>query len=368
MATKSKTYNQIKFPYDVIDKAYKEFLKSVGTKNKKSLHRTWDIEDIDAKWTLDSETQFISEYVKDEIIEASFLCFDLGDIKFSVSFSNRSFDKPNTRISISLGNREKIEKIFDIFEAGYSEFIEKVKAIDNNNNSNSQIASRYTYEKKLPSVFVDKNVLVDLEHYILQRGSQLDPRKKQIPDYTVTVIDSAGTLSLQNIESYPREVFDNEIETITLSYGKSYENVKIYLRFGKSKERAEIEISYNGENAQEVVESLKVGIYQRLKDSKTWNFIYHPHFAVTAILIYPLLVILGATLYAVYKTGIWSQQGIAVTLLLTVYLIAPYFKPYITFDTRRNILIRKWSGWLIESLMGILLIWLVASLFPSLVP
>jgi len=207
-----------------------------------------------------------------------------------------------------------------------------------------------------------------LERYILQRCSQLDIRKKQIPDYSVTIIDSSGTLSLQSIESYPREIFDNETETITLSYGGTYENIKVYLRFAKSKYGSEIEISYKGENAREVVESIKVGIYQRLKDSKTWNFIYHPHFAIISILIYPLLFILGTTTFNAYKTGIWSQQGISVTLMLIIYLIAPNFKPYTTFETRRNMIIRKWSSWLIESLLGILLIWLIASLFPTLIP
>lgn len=374
MATKSKTYNQIKFPYDVIDKAYEEFLKSVGAKNKKSLHRTWDIENIDAKWTLDSETQFISEYVKDDVVEASFLCFDLSDIKFSVSFSNRSYDQPNTRISISLSNREKIEKIFDIFEASYSEFIEKSKIIDKDNNSNSQIAPRYNYDKNLPSIFVDRRLLVELERYLLQRGTQFDARKKQIPDYSVTIIDSSGTLSLQSIESYPREIFDNAIEAITLSYGRTLDGIKIYLRFGKSKDNSKIEISYKGSNARETVESIRTGVFQILKDFKTWNMIYHYDLTRNLLMGLILVGIIGPSFsffQEIFISGTitaWTNPIIATALIVLLYMVAPLVKPYITFNTRRNATIRKWSGWLVESLMGILLIWLVASLFPKLVP
>lgn len=369
MATKSKSFQQVKFPYEVISKAYDEFLRSLSAKNKKAIHKTWEVEHPDSKWSLDSESQFISEYVKDEILEASFICFDLAESKFSVSFSNRSYEKPNTRVSISLPDRERIERIFNVFETSYNEFLAKIKTADREDiNTISQITPRYSFEKILPSTFVEKRLLIDLERYILQRGSQLDIRKKQLPDYAVTILDSSGTLSLKSIEAYPRDVFDNETEHITLSYGAAYENINIYIRFAKDKNRSKIEVSYKGENAREIVESIKLGIFQTLKDSRTWNIVYHPHFIIQILLGYGFLAAASLLIYSIYSARVWLQTSLVLSLLLLVYLIAPIFKPYTTFDTRRNSLIRKWSLWFIESVLGILLIWLVALLFPALIP
>lgn len=365
MAEKTKTYQKVKFPYEIISKGSKEFLKSVPAKDRKGLLYRWVIEQPDAKWSLDSENQFISEYSKSEILAASISLYNLG-MDFRINYLNPYPENPMTSISITLPDREKIEKVFGIFEAFYSEFVEKIR--DTNTDNIFQIAPRYNYEKILPSLFVDKKLLVDLERYILQRCGQLDVRKKQVPAYAGTIIDSSGTLSLPSIESYPREIFDNETETITLSYGETYENIRIHLRFAKNRNSSEIEISYKGENAREVVESIKVGIYQCLKDSKTWNFIYHPHEAVFTLLIYSLLFVLGITIYNAVKTAIWSQQGLSAILFLFTYFVAPSFKPYTTFETRQNMIIRKWSGWIVESLLGILLIWLIASLFPTLIP
>ena len=344
-----------------------EFLKSIDPKNRKSLHKTWEVEHPETTWILDSENQFISEYVKDEIIEATFLCFDLGDSKFKISFSNHSYEKPNTHVSIALPNRDEIEKVFKVFETSYSEIIEKSKDVGKDDTSALQIATRYSFEKKLPSVFVDKRLLVDLERYILHRCRQLDVRRKQVPDYYVTIIDSSGTMSLQSIESYPREIFDNEIETVSLAYGGIFETIKIYLRFAKSRERSEIEISYKGENAREIVESIKIGIMQRLKDAKTWNAIYHIPWGLQGILIWVTLAGFVGIIINLYREQYWSQTLTATTIGLAVYLFAPIFKPYTAFETRRNMSIRKWSGWLVESLLGILLIWLLWLLFPAII-
>lgn len=369
MATKTKSYQQIKFKYEVINKAYKEFVNSLNAKYKKDLRKTWEIQYSDSKWELDSESQFVSEYIKEEILEASFWCYSIDDSKFSVSFSNSSYEDPKTRVTISLADREKIEKVFGVFETDYNNFLVHLKEnVKDDNSQKLQVTPRYSFEKSLPSTFVEKRLLVDLEHYILQRTSQFDIRKGKIPNYSVTILDSSGTLSLRSIEAYPRDIFDNEIEYVTLSYGDSYENIMIYIRFGKTKDKSKIEISFKGENARENVESIKVGIFQSIKDSKTWNFIYHPNFIITGVLVNVLFFSVVAVLYAIFKQGIWSQQATAIALFSSVYLFASNFKPYTTFDTRRNIVIRKWSGWLVESILGILLIWLVATLFPTLVP
>jgi hypothetical protein len=369
MATKSKSYQQIKFNYDVITRSYKEFLKSINSNHKGSLQKSWEVQYVDTKWELDSESQFVNEYIKEEILEASFRCYTSNEAKFSINFSNYSYEDPKTRVSISLADRDRIEKIFDIFEASYNDFLVRLNdTAKSDDASRSQIAPRYSFEKTLPSTYVEKRLLVDLEHYILQRAKNLEAGKIKIPDYNVTILDSTGTMTLKSIESYPRDVFDNEIEYITLSCGDSYKSIMVYVRFGKTKEKSKIEISYKGENAREIVESIKVGILHSIKDSQTWNFIYHPNFIVVAILINVLLFSAGALLYAVVKQGIYSQRAIAITLLLLAYLVGSNFKPYTTFDTRRNETIRKWSGWLVETVLGILLIWLVATLFPPLVP
>jgi len=159
MAEKTKTYQQIKFPYDVLDKAYKLFLKSIPAKDRKLLSPRWEIEYPDSKWSLDSEVQFISEYGKNEILSANFSYYHFN-AEFRLSYSNYSYKSQETRISISLPNREKIEEMFLVFETSYGELAKKAK--DSPNDHAMQISPRYNYEKKLPSVFVDKRLLVDL--------------------------------------------------------------------------------------------------------------------------------------------------------------------------------------------------------------
>jgi hypothetical protein len=221
-------------------------------------------------------------------------------------------------------------------------------------------APYYRFDVSIPSTLPDIRSLASIEKYIHQRAGQLVNNDEESPQYAVVISDSMGTLSIKTIEEFPYDLFDNKTDYINLKYGRAYSDFEIDLKFHKDRYDSKLRIAYKGENSRDVVESIKIGILKLLGDIKTNNWLYHLPTLQTIIILQLYLCGVLAVIYYLQENPLWLQVS-AIFIFDIVYLIAPRYKPYTTFDTRQNQSIIRWNRWLIESILAALLGWFLLS-------
>jgi hypothetical protein len=376
MTEKSKKYLQIKFPYQVISDAIALFRKSLSPKQRKEIYTSWDVSYSEEDWKFDTEEQFRAEYNRDEIVRASLSLYNL-DFHLRISY-DKGYRVSVSRISISLSSIDKIEKVFSVFDSVYAKFREEQleqEAKEKEEKSQAQSleseksapyyrsekpAPYYRFDVSIPSTLPDIRSLASIEKYIHQRAGQLVNNDEESPQYAVVISDSMGTLSIKTIEEFPYDLFDNKTDYINLKYGRAYSDFEIDLKFHKDRYDSKLRIAYKGENSRDVVESIKIGILKLLGDIKTNNWLYHLPTLQTIIILQLFLCGVLAVIYYLQENPLWLQVS-AIFIFDIVYLIAPRYKPYTTFDTRQNQSIIRWNRWLIESILAALLGWFLLS-------
>src|SRR5258706_6955641 len=294
MTEKRKSYEGVKIPYQIISDGIKIFHRLLTPKNKKELRKSWEVKYSHESWKIDSEEQFRAEYNKDEIVAASIYYFATGSSLVVQYYKVNTIVA--TSISVSLSTIEKVEKVFSVFDAYYEEIQKQIreteklaKAEEKNLEVNKPELEtplpEYKLEAILPSTLVDIRTIANLEKYIKQRVSQLVTDKETTasdfdflrPTYKVTISDSQGTLDMSSISLFSKDMFDNDTYSVTLKYGKllGSNTFEIKVAFAPERISSKLKLSYKGENARDIVESIRIGIFNILNESKTNHSFYH---------------------------------------------------------------------------------------------
>lgn len=324
----------------------------------------------DVSWKFDDEEQFQTEYAREEITSATIMLFNVG-FKFRVDY-NKYFKGPETQVSVELSKINNIEKVFSILDEYYEKYLKELeeKRLRVEAVRPEIPLPYYDLNTIIPSTLVDIKLLAELEKYIYQRGRQLiDDEEKNKFEYTITILDSSGTLRLESISSYPRDIFDNDIYYLKAKYDSLYSSFEISIVFTKDRDPSKVKIAYKGENAREIVESIKSGIFKLLNENKTSNSFYHSPLLQLFLGTMAVISSFMTVAYLITKNIKGVSTGLLVFFTLFLLLGAPSLKPYIVFDTRKNRSIIGWNKWLIQAVLAALLGWILFSfLIPAAFP
>ncbi len=223
--------------------------------------------------------------------------------------------------------------------------------------------------RQIPSVFLEKDTVALIEAFLLEHGYQVDPPRARGRALFLSVVDSSGAYRLPSIKDYPPRPFDEEIESLFVSYGEFEKGLSISVNFSRKAAESHVSVYYRGPAARKVAESLVDGIIGILEEVRTSNWLYHPGLA------------LRGALTALFFTGIGLEFGlflaygrvfeILLPLILVLYsylYLAPMFNPYTTFDTPRGRRGLHWSTWLVGAGLVLLMFWLADSFVRTLFP
>lgn len=385
MTKKTKDYEYVKFPYLVISEALKTFHRQLGPKDKKYILKEWSVDYSGVSWKYDNEEQFRSEYNRDEITRAG-LSIHTQQASFRIAYS-RDY-KTSSTITVEYSSIDKIEKVFSVFDENYEKFREKPKEPADSRDDGWLTRKtpepeiplpKYDREIILPSTLVDIRAIANLEKYIGQRVNQLDTEKKPTlsgleflrPEYTLTISDSQGTLNMSTISLFSKDMFDNDTSSINLSYGKflGSNTFEIDVRFTPDRYSSRLKISYKGENARDIVESIKIGIFNLLNENKTNHSFYHSRWSQ---LILTVLTSLAVNLSLQTFIGRWQSWLPYVIIFPIVFFftsVVPSLKPYSVFDSKKSRSFTSWNKWLIEVILAALIGWVLFTLLiPSIFP
>jgi predicted nucleotide-binding protein len=122
---KSKSYLFVKFPPEVIMKAHRVFLDCLPEPERGSTPSKLEIIQGYEEWAFDTLDEFTAEYRKDETSGCHFLHM-LSSAEFGI------FARPPriNAVTVRLDSREKIERVFNIFEVSYVELRSSKQALE----------------------------------------------------------------------------------------------------------------------------------------------------------------------------------------------------------------------------------------------
>jgi hypothetical protein len=380
MTKKTKEYKNVKFPYPVISEALKMFHRLLTPKDKKYYIKDWHIGYSDVRWKYDNEEQFRTEYTRDQITYAE-MRLHTTQANFTLTYS-MGYKTTNTTVSVEFSSIDKIEKVFSLFDENYEKYKETPKE-DNSTNfqTTDQVTKqeetkpkiplpKYQLEAILPSILVDITTVVNLEKYILQRASQLDKEKEDDyligSRYTLTIVDSQGTSKASAVSLFSKDMFDSDTSSINLNYGKPYGSgdLEIDVTFSPNRDSSELKITYKGESARDIVQSIKLGIFNLLKENKINNSFYHSKWA-QSLFAFSLTAAILVSLQQKFAELFWPAAIIISIITFFFSLAMPLLKPYSVFDSKKSRSFMGWNRWLVELILGSLITWI---LFTLLIP
>ena len=221
--------------------------------------------------------------------------------------------------------------------------------------------SQFKLEKQLPSCTVSKDLLKELEAYLLAKAKALagDEALEKGRHFRVRIHDDLGVETIATVENIPGGQFLDSTSQVALEldlrYGKTSFPLEVDVRFNKDRSFSKLTISYSGDDARSVVAGLNDGILRLVLSAKNGNTFFNPPLALEGALwvATSLPLFIGSAIEKMVPSGF--AMGALLTALMCAYLIAgKRLRPYTAFDTPSTEGNSKIVEWFIYGLAGFL--------------
>lgn len=219
----------------------------------------------------------------------------------------------------------------------------------------------FKLEKKIDSCLVTKNLLKQIEDYLLNElPKKADiPKEKFYEEYKLIVRDKIGEETLSNISEYKISLFSDSTNYVGhhLSIYRPI-HLEVVIHFNKYKEFAKIEISYESDNPREDA----IGIYDSIKriieSQRNHNNILHINdFILGLFFSIAIVSFVLATSIFIKRDNI--TIGIIFSLVFTVLLlygVLSFLKPYISFESKKYFRAKRLSDRLFWGALGLIIV------------
>lgn len=200
--------------------------------------------------------------------------------------------------------------------------------------------NEFNIRKDLPSIKVDKELVNQLEKYIISDIPEIIGIDKQtiLDKYSIEIVDSLGSGKFNSISEFPLSLFQDGTKEINFGfsvYNQSFCSVKI--SFSVEQYSSKIDISLKTTNPREKAQGIYNGILEHINQHKTYNFIFHKIFigiigGIGIGLITPIITL------AVAKNYLWATLLTLASIIIIFFVYkGPKLKPYSEFSTKRQI-------------------------------
>lgn len=225
--------------------------------------------------------------------------------------------------------------------------------------------SQFKLEKQLPSCAVGKDLLRELEAYLLSKAralageEALEEALEEGRYFCVCIHDDLGVETISSVEKIPGGQFLDSTSQVALEldlrYGKTSFPLEVRIRFDKDRSFSKLTISYSGDDARSVVAGLHDGVLRLVLSVKNRNGFFNPPTMLEGALwiATSLPLFIGLAIEKIIPAGF--AMGVFVTALMYAYLIAgKRLRPYTAFDTPSTERNSKIVEWFIYGLVGFL--------------
>lgn len=233
----------------------------------------------------------------------------------------------------------------------------------------------FALEKKLGSLAVTKDLLKQVEDYVLRQVPIATglPLEKLQTSIKWSITDSFGTETLNSFTEYAPALFPNSTSEIAFNlhvYHPAKEAkvtltiVKVLLSDREWSANA-ISINFEGANAREGVVGVYEGLNRLIEPFRTRNWIYHLGGGVD-IAIGCAALVGGLIFFRSSPAHAWYLLGAGAIIL--VWWLVGRMHPMTTFETRNSKSREKWADWAVKAfatflVSGVVLTFLRKKLF-----
>jgi hypothetical protein len=171
---------------------------------------------------------------------------------------------------------------------------------------------------------------------------------KQI-SYNISIKEKVGTETLAGIGEFTPSIFTNGTKELAIHWGNGYGGnyrLDITIDFeGGFLDSSNLKINCTAPSAREIAISIGDNIFRLIESHRTYNWVFTPFKFALAPLILGIasFTLFFAFVLLVVRQEEWLWQLISAVFLGWIFLSSLSFRPYISFDTRRQQLLdRLW--------------------------
>jgi len=205
--------------------------------------------------------------------------------------------------------------------------------------------SEINIDKKIPSIKVDKELIIELENYFVNNIAEIVGIDKETikKNYSIDITDSLGTETYSSISEFHLRLFQNSTERIKLGYriyGKKVLRVELSLAVKEYSSMVRINLKTN--SSREMAQGILNGIIERLDSYKTQNYIFHKPVLKGIIWGLSYIIIIPIVLFFMNKQYLNSLYLLILFILSNVIVhYGEKLKPYCEFETQNQKRINK---------------------------
>lgn len=326
---------------------------------------TFSIDRGNDGWGFDEEKQFLVAYSKGMDCARYFKSTSDSSVYFNV----RSYE---TQVAIESKNERAIESCLAMLD-GFASALEKIVPPYSRREKHEQQKTqqppesgqaeskaknlRVSSEAKFTSCIIRPQTIAEAQDLIVVSvvgGAELISDS----DFSmrISLEGSEGTVQYNDAKDVPAQYFEDDITSISIisnNYRGEYATIDIRL---STKEHLNwMKISVGGESALKDEISLRAGLQKILTKEKTSNKFFYPPGAVD------FLIFIGSTASFALAVGasISKMNAIAIVgwclflAFVWYHATGKFFKPFMTFATKRNEKLAEQYRWLSRLVIGL---------------
>jgi len=231
--------------------------------------------------------------------------------------------------------------------------------------------SRFAIEKHIFACHVNKNLLNELEDYIKNEIPKLIsvPKNNFNEGYTISIRDKSGQEEIKSISNYSLSFFPdstNKIEISVRFFQEKEFTLSISFDSEYSKKYESIRISYEANNAREIVEGIHGGINRIIESHRNQNELFHPTGNIEMFFSFFKLFFIMFAFFMLDKNVILALIFLLIFLIMITYsFVGNRFRHYITYETNYYFKLQKsyalFQNTLIAIAIGIFLLFITGA-------
>ncbi len=207
---------------------------------------------------------------------------------------------------------------------------------------------KFFLKRKLPSCLVSKELLSSIEKYLnVEMRQKLSTTLGEAISYQISIKEKIGTETLASMNEYSPTMFSDGTEEVSIRWDNGYRadcKLRISISFDKDYDFSELQVECDSQTARETAIGIGDAISRLLDSHRTHNWIFNPFkFPFVTLFSGPLaltLLISGSSkILNQHQQGLYILSG--AVLAGWVFFSAKYFRPFISFDTRRQRLLNN---------------------------
>jgi hypothetical protein len=210
---------------------------------------------------------------------------------------------------------------------------------------------------KIPACLVSKSKAQELEKYLAEQVSLANKQQAKDGKYSFLIADSIGSETLTSVSDHDGEAFPNDTGTLRFSH-ENWKGVvrTLVLSLSTSDLRSTLEISTEGKGAKELALGIAGEVKRRLKENRSWSFVFHGFWFVIPFAGVGIGLGLGTTALLDGDRDLAQLARlffVASGFLFPLWLLLNSTQPYCGIDTPRYRQVRAMTDWFLKGLLGL---------------